>query len=105
LDAAARVGTSEDVRARLAWYFRCWVLVALDRFGDASAVADDGIAAAQRDRQNWALHIFEAWKGLQGVLAGRLTNAAVALDGASAVATRTSWSGSSTRPACPGSVG
>ena len=81
LDAAARRGTSEDVRARLAWYFRCWVLVALDRFGDASAVADDGIAAAQRDRQNWALHIFEAWKGLQGVLAGRLSNAAVALDG------------------------
>ena len=81
LDDAARVGTSEDVRARLAWYFRCWVLVALDRFGDASAVADDGIAAAQRDRQNWALHIFEAWKGLQGVLAGRLTNAGVALDG------------------------
>ena len=81
LDAAARVGTSEDVRARLAWYFRCWVLVALDRFGDASAVADDGIAAAQRDRQNWALHIFETWKGLQDVLAGRLTNAAVALDG------------------------
>jgi hypothetical protein len=57
------------------------VLVALDRFGDASAVADDGIAAAQRDRQNWALHIFEAWKGLQAVLAGRLTNAAVTLDG------------------------
>ena len=81
LDAAARRGTSEDVRARLAWYFRCWVLVALDRFGDASAVADDGIAAAQRDRQIWALHIFEAWKGLQGVLTGRLANAAVALDG------------------------
>jgi DNA-binding CsgD family transcriptional regulator len=81
LEAAARRGTSEDVRARLAWYFRCWVLVALDRFGDASAVADDGIAAAQRDRQIWALHIFEAWKGLQGVLTGRLANAAVALDG------------------------
>ena len=81
LEAAARRGTSEDVRARLAWYFRCWVLVALDRFGDASAVADDGIAAAQRDRQIWALHIFEAWKGLQGVLTGRLATAAVALDG------------------------
>ena len=36
--AAAQIGTSEDVRARLAQYFRCWPLVALDRFDDATAV-------------------------------------------------------------------
>jgi DNA-binding CsgD family transcriptional regulator/tetratricopeptide (TPR) repeat protein len=81
LDAAARIGTSEDVRQRLAHYFRCWPLVALDRFEDALRVAEDGIAAAQRDRQNWALHIFETWKGLQGLQTGRLPDAAFALEG------------------------
>ena len=26
-------------------------------------MADDGLASAQRDRQNWAVHVFETWKG------------------------------------------
>jgi uncharacterized membrane protein YccC len=43
------------VRIRLAHYFRCWPLASLDRFDEATAVADAGIADAQRDRQNWAL--------------------------------------------------
>jgi DNA-binding CsgD family transcriptional regulator len=81
LEAAAQIGTSEDVRQRLAHYFRCWPLVALDRFEDARRVAEAGIAAAQRDRQNWALRIFETWKGLQGLETGRLQDAALALEG------------------------
>jgi DNA-binding CsgD family transcriptional regulator len=81
LDAAARLGTTEDVRTRLAHYFRCWPLVALDRFDEATAVADAGIADAQRDRQNWALRIFETWRGLQALQAGRLPDAGVALEG------------------------
>ena len=81
LDAATRIGTTEDVRARLASYFRCWPLAALDRFDEASAVADAGIADAQRDRQNWALRSFETWRGLQALQGGRLADAAVALEG------------------------
>ncbi len=37
--------------------------------------------APTRDRQNWALHIFETWRGLQELQAGRLPDAAVALEG------------------------
>jgi DNA-binding CsgD family transcriptional regulator/tetratricopeptide (TPR) repeat protein len=81
LDHATRIGTSENVRARLAHYFRSWPLAALDRFDDAQAVAVAGLADAQRDRQNWALHIFETWKGLQALQAGRLSDAAVCLGG------------------------
>ena len=81
LEAATRLGTTEDVRARLASYYRCWPLAALDRFDEASGVADAGAAAAQRDRQNWALRNFETWRGLQALQAGRLADAALALEG------------------------
>jgi DNA-binding CsgD family transcriptional regulator len=81
LDAGARIGTSADVSKRLAAYFRCWPLLALDEFEKADAAADEGIAAATRDRQNWALHIFETWKGLQALETGRLADAATALEG------------------------
>jgi len=81
LDRAARIGTSENVRARLAHYFRSWPLIALDRFDEALAVTEAGVADAQRDRQNWALHIFETWRGLQALQTGRLADAAVALEG------------------------
>lgn len=81
LDAGARIGTSADVSKRLAGYFRCWPLLALDAFEDAETAADEGIAAATRDRQNWALHIFETWRGLQALETGRLADAATALEG------------------------
>jgi DNA-binding NarL/FixJ family response regulator len=81
LDHASQVGTSENVRARLAHYFRCWPLVALDRFDKASEVAAAGVADSQRHRQNWALQIFETWQGVQALLVGRLADAAVALEG------------------------
>ncbi|HEV3170279.1 MAG TPA: AAA family ATPase [Actinocrinis sp.] len=81
LDVAARIGTSADVSRQLADYFRSWPLLALDEFEAADTAADEGIAAATRDRQNWALHIFETWKGLQALETGRLTEAATALEG------------------------
>ena len=85
VDAASRIGTSEDTRARLAHYFRGWPLAALDRFEAARTIAADGIAAAHRDRQNWALHIFETWAGLLSLQSGGLSDAALALDGRFAV--------------------
>jgi DNA-binding CsgD family transcriptional regulator len=81
VEVAARVGTSEDVRERLSRYFKCWPLVAVDRFDDALAIVDEGIASAQRDRQNWALYIFETWKGLQELQTGQLAEAALAFEG------------------------
>jgi DNA-binding CsgD family transcriptional regulator/tetratricopeptide (TPR) repeat protein len=81
LDAAARTDTSEDSRRRLNHYFRCWVFTALDRFEEASRAADDGIEAARRDRQAWALRIFETWKGLQCLQTGPITDALGTLPG------------------------
>ncbi|MFD7155501.1 AAA family ATPase [Kribbella sp. NPDC059898] len=81
LDAAIARGTSEDVRARLAVYFRGWLLAAMDRFDDALAVAAEGAHAARRDRQHWALSIFETLKGLVQLQAGRLPDAAATLEG------------------------
>jgi DNA-binding CsgD family transcriptional regulator len=86
LDAADRIGTSANVSQRLADYFRCWVLAALDRFGEARAAADTGVASASEDRQNWALHIFETLRGLLELQAGRLPEAAAALEGRFSVA-------------------
>ena len=39
------------------------------------------MADAQRDRQNWALHIFATWQGVLAVQTGRLADAAIALEG------------------------
>lgn len=85
LDTASRIGTSEDTRVRLAHFFRGWPLAALDLFDAARTVAADGIASARRDRQNWALHIFETWTGLLSLQGGRLPDAAVVLAGRFAV--------------------
>ena len=49
----------EDGRARLAHVLRSWVLAALDRFDEALEELDEGATAAQQDRQNWALRVFE----------------------------------------------
>ncbi len=81
LDASFEHGTSEDVRARLAHYFRGWALAALDRFDEAITVAEHGIESARRDHQTWALYIFETWKGLVHLQAGHLPDAAATLEG------------------------
>ncbi len=56
LDAAERLAlpNQEDARQRLASNFRASFLSALDRFDEAFQIADEGVAAAQRDRQDWA---------------------------------------------------
>jgi DNA-binding CsgD family transcriptional regulator/tetratricopeptide (TPR) repeat protein len=71
----------DDARARMADNFRATFLAALDRFDEAFHVVDNGIAGAQKDRQNWALRMFETWKGRQLLQRGRLAEAAVALEG------------------------
>jgi DNA-binding CsgD family transcriptional regulator len=81
LDAGRGSGTAEDVRARLAHYFRVWALAALDRFEEAFAVAEGGVWAARRDRQRWALYIFATSNGLLHLQAGKLPDAADALEG------------------------
>ena len=71
----------DDARERMADTFRASFLVALDRFDEAFHVADSGLAAAHKDRQNWALRMFETWKGRQLLHRGLLAEATVALEG------------------------
>ena len=76
-----RLASFDDPRERLTHSYRSWVLSALDRVDEATAVADDGLASAQHDRQNWAVHVFEMWKGRHLLQLGRLDEAAAMLEG------------------------
>ena len=83
LTAAERhgLGSKDDPRKRLAHNFRAWILAALDRYPEALRTAEDGVAAAQRDRQNWALRVFETTRGRQLLQMGHLADAMTALEG------------------------
>ena len=60
---------------------RSWILAATDRYEDALQAIDAGVIAAQRDRQNWALRVFETTRGRQMLQMGNFTEAALALEG------------------------
>jgi DNA-binding CsgD family transcriptional regulator/tetratricopeptide (TPR) repeat protein len=70
-----------DAQARLAHILRCWILAAIDRYEDALQAIDAGVIAAQRDRRNWALRIFETTRGRQLLQMGKFADAAIALEG------------------------
>src|SRR6202035_2503206 len=88
LDAAERrtVRNHDDARQRLAREFKASELAALDRIDETLQLADEGLASAQRDRQNWALRMFETLKGRQLLQTGRLAEASTALEGLYTVA-------------------
>jgi DNA-binding CsgD family transcriptional regulator len=70
----------EDPRARLGQILRSWTLAALDRFDEALQMLNEEIIAAQQDRQNWALRVFETTRGRLALQMGDLSEAAVALE-------------------------
>jgi DNA-binding CsgD family transcriptional regulator len=82
-EAAARAGsvTHDYARERLAQEWRCELMMVLDRVEESVELAADGIAAAGRDRQSWALRIFESWRGRQLLQLGRVQDAAAILEG------------------------
>lgn len=82
-EAAARSGSARHdyARERLAQEWRGEILMLLDRVAESIELTADGIAAAHRDRQGWALHIFETWRGRQSLQVGRLNDAVAILEG------------------------
>jgi DNA-binding CsgD family transcriptional regulator len=71
----------DDPRERLVQDFRSCYLAVLDRYPEALEAAEDGIGAAQRDRQNWALRVFETTRGRHMLQLGNLDEAGAALEG------------------------
>jgi DNA-binding CsgD family transcriptional regulator len=71
----------DDQRLRLAHMWHGELLSVADRYAEALAIASDGLAAAQRDRQGWAYQMFETWHGRMLLRTGRLTEALAVLEG------------------------
>jgi DNA-binding CsgD family transcriptional regulator len=71
----------DDQRLRLAHMWHGELLSVADRYDEALAIASDGLAAAQRDRQGWAYQMFETWQGRMLLRTGRLTEALAVLEG------------------------
>ncbi len=74
-------GPGEATRELVAYQWRCELLAVLDRLDESVGLIVDGIAAAQRDRQGWALDFFETWRGRQLFQRGELPDAAAVLGG------------------------
>ncbi|MGA2009022.1 MAG: AAA family ATPase [Solirubrobacteraceae bacterium] len=79
--ASAGIGTTDWARTHLGREWRCETRTVLDRIDDSLRLAADGIAAAQRDRNAWAVRIFEIWRGRQLHQLGRLADAGAILEG------------------------
>jgi DNA-binding CsgD family transcriptional regulator len=80
--ASAGVGKTTDwAREHLAQEWRCETRTVLDQVDDSLRLAADGVAAAQRDRNGWAIRIFEIWRGRQLHQLGRLADAGAILEG------------------------
>jgi DNA-binding CsgD family transcriptional regulator len=82
VEAALRtgLGTRDDTRLHLARQWHCDVLTALDRLDESLQLSTENVAAAQRDRQGWALALYETGRGRQLLQQGRLSDAAANLE-------------------------
>jgi len=74
------IDADDDQRLRLGHMWRGEILSVLDAYRDAFAVADDGLAAAKRDRQGWAYQMFETWRGRLLFQSGQLAAARATLE-------------------------
>src|SRR5207244_5651260 len=82
VEAALRTGLNagDDTRGHLARLWRCDVLTMHDRLEASLQMSTENVAAAQRDRQGWALRVFETGRARQLLQMGRLPDAAAALE-------------------------
>jgi DNA-binding CsgD family transcriptional regulator len=82
VEAALRTGldAADDTREHLTRQWHCEVLTVLDRLDESLRMSTENVAAAQRDRQGWALAVFETGRGRQLLQMGRLQDAAAILE-------------------------
>jgi DNA-binding CsgD family transcriptional regulator len=71
----------DDQRLRLAHMWHGELLSIAERHQEALAIAADGLAAAQHDRQGWAYQMFETWHGRMLLRSGQLSEALAVLEG------------------------
>lgn len=78
IKTAVRVGrdAGDRARERIATQFLCGALIVLDRVDEALELALEGAASAKRDRQAWAMHMFDLWRGRELQQLGRLEDGA-----------------------------
>ena len=83
VEAALRssLNVGDETRVHLTRQWRCDVLTALDRLDESLQLSTENVTAAQRDRQGWALAVFETGRGRQLLQMGRLPDAAAVLEG------------------------
>ncbi|HUE27337.1 MAG TPA: LuxR C-terminal-related transcriptional regulator, partial [Solirubrobacteraceae bacterium] len=79
--ARAGIGTTDWAREHLAQEWRCETRTVVDQVDESLRLAYDGVAAAHRDRNAWAIRIFEIWRGRQLHQLGRLADAGAILEG------------------------
>jgi DNA-binding CsgD family transcriptional regulator len=82
VEAALRtgLGTRDDTRLHLTRQWHCEVLTVLDRLDESLQLSTENVAAAQRDRQGWALALYETGRGRQLLQQGHLSDAGTVLE-------------------------
>jgi DNA-binding CsgD family transcriptional regulator len=81
IETALRLGrdVGDHARERIATQFLCGALIVLDRVDEALQLGAEGAASAKRDRQAWAMHMFDLWRGRELQQLGRLEEGAALL--------------------------
>src|SRR4029077_8209084 len=70
----------EPAREILAHEWRTEALAVPDRYHESLAAAGEHVIAAQNNHQQWALRLWEGWRGRQLFQLGRLGDSAAALE-------------------------
>src|SRR5271154_397531 len=83
IEEAMRSGMdgSEDAREGIVRQWMRGAFRSLDRLDEALEIADEGVMAAERDRQGGALQLANVWRGTDLLMLGRLGDAQAALQG------------------------